>query len=476
MKKVVICLFLFLFVSYQSKVNAQAAWSLEKCINYAVENNLNIKQSQLAFQQAQLTEQLNRNARLPSLNGSSNVVAQFGRTIDPVTNEFSINAFSSQTLGLNANAILYNGGRINNQIEQSKLNAMAAREDLLQNQNDIALTVATSYINTLFAKERTSNAKQQLALTNIQIENTNKLIRAGALPENDILDLESQAALNQQEIIIQENAANNALLNLKLILQLPADEEFDIVNPNIKSDLKDDLDTQTLDGIYQEAVQNQHFIKAGKYRMESASLNEKIAKANKLPSLSIFGGINSRFSDQAPLFGDPTTTLIESPVQIAGSEVLIGQNVTIPNVIGTVPYFDQLSDNLGQNIGLSLNVPIYNNGQANIAQEQAKLNLLNTEYANEQLNQNLRSDIQQALTDAKAAKLQLAAAEKAVTATQTAFENSEKNFNLGGINSLELSIARNRLDATKIDLIVAKYQYLFNLKVIDFYRGESISF
>jgi len=476
MKEVVVCLFLFLSIAFQSKVNAQEVWSLEKCINYAIENNLGIKQSQLVFQQSQLTEQLNKNARYPSVNGSSSFGYQFGRTIDPTTNVFSLDAFSSQTLGVNASAILYNGGRINNQIEQSKLDAMAAREDLLQNQNDIALTVATSYINTLFAKERTSNAKQQLALSNIQIENTNKLIKAGALPANDILDLEAQAALNQQEIILQENAANNALLNLKLLLQLPADEDFDIVNPKLDITMDDALDTWTLDEIYTKAISNQPFIKAGKYRMESAAIGEEIAKASKLPRLTIFGGIDTRFSDQVPLLGDPTSAMVGIPVEFNGTSGTIFQNVEIPNVIGTVPYFDQLSDNLGQNVGVSLNIPIYNNSQANIAQEQAKLNMLNTKFANEQLNQNLRSDIQQALTDAKASKLQLIAAQKALSATQAAFENTEKNFSLGGVNSLELSIARNRLDATKIDLIVAKYQYLFNLKVIDFYRGDSISF
>ena len=476
MKEVVVCLILCFYITAQSKVNAQEVWSLEKCISYAIENNLGIKQSQVAFQRTQLTEQLNKNARYPSINGSSSFGYQFGRTIDPTTNVFSPDAFASQTLGLNASAVLYNGGRINNQIEQSKLDAMAAREDLLQNQNDIALTVATSYINTLFAKERTSNAKQQLALTNIQIDNTNKLIEAGALPVNDILDLEAQAALNQQEIILQENIASNALLSLKLLLQLPADEDFDITSPQLDVTIDDDLDTWTLDDIYAQAISNQPFIKAGKYRMESAAIGEKLARASKLPRLVIFGGIDSRFSDQVPLLGDPTIELVDIPVIIDNEPAILGQLRGSPNIIGTVPYFDQLSDNLGQNVGLSLNIPIYNNSQANIAEEQAKLNLLNTEYANEQLNQNLRSDIQQALTDAKASRLQLLAAQKAVSATQAAFENTEKNFSLGGVNSLQLSIARNRFDATKIDLIVAKYQYLFNLKVVDFYRGKAISF
>jgi len=476
MKKAIYYLLIVTFSTFGSGLKAQDVWSLEKCVNYALENNLGIKQSQLNVTQSLLTEQLNKNARYPSLSGTSNFGYQFGRTIDPTTNTFSRDAFASQTIGLNASAILYNGGRINNSIEQGKLDAMAAREDLMQSKNDIALTVATAYINTLFAKEQTANAEQRLALTLIQIENTKKLISAGALPANDILDLEAQEALNQQEIISQENVANVALLNLKLLLQLPPDQAFEIVDPNIEVVIDDAVDSWTLNEVYAQAVNNQPFIKAGNYRLQSATLGKKIAKSNKLPRLVIFGGIDTRFSDQVPLFGTPLDQAFEQNIVFNGIPATIEQIVEVPNIIGTVPYFDQLSDNLGQNIGLSLNVPIYNNSTANIAEERAKLNVLNTEYANQQLDQNLRADIQQALVDAKASKSQLIAAQKALDATEASFENTEKRFNLGAVNSLELSIARNRLDASQIDLVVAKYTYLFNVKVVDFYRGKAITF
>jgi len=466
------------------QVDAQGTWSLERCINHALENNLGIKQSQLAVEQALLSEQLSRNARHPSLNASSSFGYQFGRTIDPTSNTFSLNALAGQSLGINANATLYNGGRINNQIEQSKLDAMAAREDLLQNKNDIALTVATSFINVLFSKEQTSNAEQRLVLTEKQLENTRKLISAGALPANDVLELEAQQALNQQDIIIQDNAVNTALLNLKLLLQLPADQDFDIEVPSIDVNPSDEVDTWTVEEVYTKAVNNQPFIKAGKYRMESALLQEDIAKANKLPRLSIFGGIDSNYSDQFPEFGDPIVMTVGTDVVVEGIPMLppggvpltIFQDVTIPNNIGTLGYFNQLSDNLGQNIGVALSIPIYNNGQANIAQDQAKLAVLNTEYANEQLDQQLRSDIQQALTDARASKLQLIAAQKSMESRQASFSNTEKRFNLGAVNSLDLSVAKNLLDAAQIDLIVAKYQYLFNVKVVEFYRGEPLKF
>lgn len=476
MKVVNNCFFFLFLLCFNMHLNAQDIWSLEKCVNHALSENLGIKQTQLTVEQANLTEKLNRNSRNPSLNGSSNFGYQLGRTIDPTTNSFSLDAFASQTLGLNASAILYNGGRINNSIEQSKLDAKAAKEDLLQNKNDIALTVATAFINTLFAKERTQNAIQRLDLTAIQIENTSKLIQAGALPANDILDLEAQEALNQQEIILQKNAADLALLNLKLLLQIPVNQPFEIEVPSVKVTADDTIDSWTMEEVYDKAVNTQPFIKAGKYRMESASLQEKIAKAEKLPRLAIFGGIDTRFSDQVPLLGDPINRVIENDIILNGNTVTIGQNVDFPNVLGTVGYFDQLSDNLGQNVGLSLNIPIYNNGRANIAQERAKLNMLNTQYSNEQLDQRLKTDIQQAITDAKASKLQLRAAQKALDATKAAFENTEKRFNIGAANSLDLSVTRNRMDAAEIDLIVAKYQYLFNIKVVDFYRGVPITF
>ena len=459
-----------------SQANAQSKWSLERCIYHAFENNLGIKQSQLAVQQATLAEQLNKNARHPSINASSSFGYQFGRTIDPTSNTFSLDALAGQSIGINARATLYNGGRINNQIEQSRLDALAAREDLLQNKNDIALTVATSYINVLFAKEQTSNAKQRLALTEKQLENTEKLISAGALPANDVLELEAQQALNQQDIIIQDNAVNTALLNLKLLLQLPADQDFEVEVPNIDVSPDDSVDEWTVDEVYRKAVNNQPFIKASEYKLKSAKLQEEIAKADKLPVLTIFGGIDSNFSDQFPEFGEPITTRVNSEIFFNGMQATIGQDITVPNRLGTLGYFNQLSDNLGQNIGISLNIPIYNNGRANIAQDQAKLGVLNIEYANEQLDQQLRSDIQKALTDARASKLQLVASQKSMESRQASFNNTEKRFQLGAVNSLDLSVAKNLLDAAQIDLIVAKYQYLFNVKVVEYYRGVPLKF
>lgn len=476
MKRITIWLLISAFILVFSQAKAQSKWSLERCIYHALENNLGIKQSQLAVQQAKLTEELNKNARHPSVNASTNFGYQFGRTIDPTSNTFSLDALAGQSLGINASAILYNGGRINNQIEQSRLDAMAAREDLLQNKNDIALTVATSYINVLFATEQRSNAKQRLALTEKQLENTRKLISAGALPANDVLELEAQQALNQQDIIIQDNAVNTALLNLKLLLQLPADQEIEVEVPNVNVSPDDAIDAWTVDEIYRKAINNQPFIKASEYRLKSAKLQEEIAKSDKMPRLSIFGGIDSNYSDRFPEFGPDIETVIENDVFINGMPVTVGQPVSIPNRIGTLGYFNQLSDNLGQNIGVSLNIPIYNNGRANIAQDQAKLGVLNTEYANEQLDQQLRSDIQKALTDARASKLQLVASQKSLASRQASFDNTEKRFQLGAINSLDLSVAKNLLDAAQIDLIVAKYQYLFNVKVVEFYRGVPLKF
>ena len=476
MKRITSWLLISALILVFSQANAQSKWSLERCIYHALENNLGIKQSQLAVQQAKLTEQLNKNARHPSVNASTNFGYQFGRTIDPTSNTFSLDALAGQSLGINASATLYNGGRINNQIEQSKLDALAAREDLLQNKNDIALTVATSYINVLFATEQTSNAKQRLALTEKQLENTKRLISAGALPANDVLELEAQQALNQQDIIIQDNAVNTALLNLKLLLQLPADQDFEVEVPKIDVSPDDAVDTWTVDEVYRKAINNQPFIKASEYRLKSAKLQEEIAKSDKMPRLSIFGGIDSNYSDRFPEFGPDIETVIENDVFINGMPVTVGQPASIPNRIGTLGYFNQLSDNLGQNIGVSLNIPIYNNGRANIAQDQAKLGVLNTEYANEQLDQQLRSDIQKALTDARASKLQLVASQKSMESRQASFNNTEKRFQLGAVNSLELSVAKNLLDAAQIDLIVAKYQYLFNVKVVEFYRGVPLKF
>ena len=468
--------YFFLFLLFISSINIQAqeVWSLQKCVAYAQENNLTIQQSRLLIEQAKLNEQLGKYSRYPSLNASSAFGYQFGRTIDPTTNTFITEGIGGQTLNLDAGISLYNGGRINNSIKQSKINREAAEADLMQSSNDITLLIATTYLNVLFAKEQLTASKQRLALTNEQKKQTQKLISSGAIPANDILDVDAQIARNEQDLVAQENNLSISLLNLKQLLQLAPDFELDVEVPNIDWDENADIDALKLAGVYEQAVLTQPFIKAGELRLKSAEMQVDIAKADLMPSIGLFGGIDSRYSTKSPEFSDSEIQLGNPiPVVINGNASSI--QTFGPLQTGEVSYFSQINDNLGQSIGLNIRIPIYNNHRTKISMEQAKLNISSTLIQNEQAKQQLKTDIQTAITNAKASRKQMDASMKTVNATKAAYENASKKFTLGAINSFELSQAKNQFDNAQVESIVAKYDYIFKLKVVDFYRGKQIT-
>ncbi len=460
---------------------AQESWSLEKCINYAQQNNLNVKQAQYQISNAELTLQGAKLNRMPSVNGSVRGVTQFGRTIDPTTNTFNNQQILSNTFSLDVNFTLYNGNRLNNLIKQGEVDLAAAKFDAQATINDISLNVSAAYLNILLAEEQLEIARKALEQSQQQLEQTDKLIQAGSLPENERLDILAQVAQNEQTIIDAQNLVVSNYLNLKQLLVLDPDEEFSIQRPAIEVPTTSNPSAYQLEEIYTTALSTQPQIKAGEFRLQSAALDEDIARAGLLPSLSFFGSVSSNYSSLAKDFANPDRS---NEMQVFGPpiEVMVnGTNTTVAfaEIVGTVfpdkAYFDQIEENFGQLVGLSLNIPIYNRGTSRIAMERARINVLNTEVTNKQVKNTLKTNVQRAIADAQSARESYNAAQRTVDAAQAAFDNAQKRFDLGAINNLEYSTSRNNLDRAKVDLVRAKYQYIFNLKVVDFYMGKELS-
>ena len=454
---------------------AQDTWSLERCIRYAWDNNINIKKADLNVKSNQLKERGSKYARLPNLNGSVSGGYQFGRTIDPVTNNFNSLSIGTNGIGLNSSVMVYNGNRISNTIKQAGYDLQAAMADLAQVKNDISLSIASSYLNVLFAEEQLEAARKRKILTESQLSQVDKLIKAGARPQNARLEILATIARNEQAIITQENAVETGLLNLKNLLQLSPDKEIQLEKPStISIPEEDNPDILKMNELYKISLSNQPFVRADENRVKSATLGQDIARAGLLPQLSAFGGVSTNFSTrgQRP-DGTFRTVLIPQTVLIGGVPTEIITSKTIPNLEDN-PYFNQLDENFGQNIGLRLSVPIYNNHQARIQMDQAELNMINTQYTSEINKQNLKNNIQTAIANARAAKRTLRASETTVEASRAAFQNSEKQFQLGAINTFEYATAKNNLDQAEVDLIIAKYDYLFKLKVLDFYQGKKL--
>lgn len=460
--------------------HAQETWPLEKCIQYAQNKSLTIKQSQLAVSTNKITLEQNKMSRYPTVNGSANLGLNSGRTVDYSTNEISTRTSISNSFGVNSGVALYQGGRIKNSIKQSKIDIEASELDVEQASRDIALQVAQNYLQVLLADEQLQAAKSQLKQTEDQLVQTNKLIRAGTLPANNRLDIEAQIARNEQAVIAAENAVALGYLSLKQVMTLDMDKDIKVFTPSLDVD-ESSLASINLKSIYSQAVNTQPNVKAGELRVKSADVAELIAGASKKPTISISGGINSGYSSlDKKQVGTEDPILAAQPfianIPSLSTTPITGEflsTVAFP-ILGNRPYFEQLNNNLGQNLGVSLNYPIWDNKVAKNNKERARLNKESIQIQNQLLKQRLRVDIQNAYTNALASKKTYEAAERSLVAQKASYDNTKRRYDLGSANAFELSTARNTRALAETELIRSKYDYIFRLKILDFYSGKPI--
>lgn len=456
-------------------------WTLERAVTHALENNLQVKRLDNFAEIARIQLQQAKNSRLPTANGSSNVGAQLGRTIDPTTNEFEQQTIGFQGYQLNAGITLYQGGQIKNRLQQAKVDLAAAEMDTKVTGNNIGLQVASSYLNVLLFREQLANSRAQLELTQEQLANTMRLIEAGAAPEAQRFDLEAQEAANERAIVDLENQVDMAILGLKILLELDYNEEFDIITPDLNPSEAQLFENYALEEVFLSARGIQPTIAAAELRRESTELGIELAKAGMRPTISLFGSLSTNFSTAAKDFANPDRVpdlVIGSaiPVEIAGVPTTLAQFVPsfTPN-FPTLGYLNQLDRNFGQSVGMSINVPIYSQGRNKLNVQQAKVQRNNAALDIELAENNLRNDVELALTNLRAAQQTYRAAQASEEAAQAAYDNTQRSFRAGAANSLDLVTATNRLDQAKTELTRSKYQLVFNRQVIRFYLGQGLS-
>ena len=427
-----------------SSAQDHEAWSLERCISHAIDNNIQIKQSALQKESARLDKTQSLAQLFPSLNASAGFNVNFGRNLDFASNEYVNAQTNSNSFYVGSSIPLFNGFRLLNGFKQSQIDLLAAEHDLQGLTNDIVMNIATAFMQVMFNEELLLVAQEQLDVTAEQLTRTQKLVDAGSLPAGNVFDVEAQFATNELQVINMENALSASVLTLKQMLNLNASETFRIERPSIVVPI-DQLGSKTVGTVYDHALQNWPKIKSRESNLESARKGEKMAFASYTPTLSGSVSVSTRYSSAAFL-GDPD------------------------------PYSTQLDQNLGESIGLSLNIPIFNALQSRTTVKKSHLNRINAELLLQDEKNQLYATVQQAYNDAQAAKRQFDASEKSVTATERAFEYSEQRYEVGMMNSLEFSTASNNLARSKSELLRSKFDYIFKMKVLDFYQGKPITF
>lgn len=444
MTRTSLALTLLFFFNIAGGVKAQDTWSLEKCITYALENNLQVKQQNLAVETKENALTVAKMAHLPTFNASASHSYSFGRAIDYGSNQVS-NDIISTSFSINANLTLFNGFEILNSRKQSQTNYLAAKSDVETIKNSIAIQIALGYLQILFNDELVNSTATQVELSKMQVERTRVLVNAGSLPEGNLFEMEAQLASDEAQLVNAQNQLDLAYLTLTQMLDLKSAESFRIEKPT-NVDVEEKLAATNPQEIFNISIGIMPQIKGSELNVESANYGLKIAKGRYYPQLSL----GASYSSGARQF------LKENPL------------------VAEVPFETQIRDNASTYIGFSLSIPIFNGLQTRKGVSNAKINLSSTQIDLENQKNSLYKDIQQAYADALAALKKYKSTQKSLQALEEAFRYSEQKFNLGMVTSIDYTTAKNKLAKAQTDLLQAKYEFIFKSKILDFYKGETL--
>jgi outer membrane protein len=453
---------------------AQQAWSLEECIQYAMENNIQIKQSVLNTEYNENLLKQSKLSQIPNLNASGNYNFSWGRVLDQTTYQFTENQQSNSiSLGFSSSANLFNGLRVRNTIIQNNLNLMASYQDVEKIRNDISLNIAAAYLSIMFNRELLAVTESQLEITGQQVERTGKMVDAGKLAKGNLLELQAQYAGEELNLVNAENQLAISLLNLQQILDLPIDTAFDVVIPELADPDEDPILINALE-IYRIAETNMPQIKSAELNMESSEQGLKIAKGGRSPQLYVSANYNTGYSDlreQVTSFNEDQRIPIG---ETAGGETVFTYPQDIP-VYGAYPFFEQIRDNTSAGVGLGLSIPIFNGWQVNGNIANARLALENAQLNLQSQKLTLYASINQAYADAIAALKSFNASNQALVSMAESFKYTEKKFEVGLVNTVDYNVSKIQLTRTQSDLLQAKYDFIFRVKILNFYKGEPIT-
>ncbi|MEP6647513.1 MAG: TolC family protein [Saprospiraceae bacterium] len=456
-------------------ISAQEEWNLEKCIREALSKSLTLKQANLLEKGNEIEGKRLRMQHIPNLNANSDFGISFGRVINPATNNFETDNSLYQSIGASSNLVLFNGGRINNSIRQNKLTTTASTEDVHQAENDLALNVALAYLNVLFAYENLEIAKGRVQLSQHQLENLDKMIAAGTKPENDRFDIQAQIAADQEAIVTAQNNIDNNLLILKQQMLMEPDYPLVIERPTLDVSSLEALENESFETVYVAALSSQPNIQAAEHRQQADELGVSIARSQMVPNIGVGANLGTNWSDLEKTPGSYVIQRIPQPgVYINGAPAVFEIDNSIPTTFNSIPYTTQLNNHFGYGFGASIQIPIFNNYSAKAAVENAKINVLNSAISTDLVKQTLKTNIQNALTSARASKKSLEAAEASSTAAKVALKNADRLAEIGSLNNFEYLSARNRSDTAELNVLIARYDYFFKIKVIEYYMGRGI--
>ena len=447
MRKIFLIIPFFLLLT---AVKSQEVWTLEKCVEYALSNNIQVKQQLLQVKSESALLQQDKLSLLPSLNGGASHGYNFGQTVDRYTNQFATSRVQTDNFYLGSSLTLFDGFQKINQVKQRKSDLEATRYETDKFMDDISLNIATGYLQILFYNELAKTAEKQLKATELQAQRLKTLVDAGALAEGDYFTIEAQKASENSQFVSAQNNLFIARLTLAQMLDLPNLDGFEIEYPDLDMATQPSLSIKP-DQIYEYALETQPSIKSAQSKVKSSEIGLSMAQGGQSPTLSLQGSLGTGYSGAAQVFD------------------------TLTNEYITKSWNDQINDNFNKSFSINLNVPIFNGWSTRTNISRAKINVENQKYNLELSKLQLRKTIQQAYVDAKAALNNYEASTAGVNAAHESFRYAEQKFNVGTLNSVDYNNAKKDLEKAESDQLRAKYEFIFKSTVLDFYMGKPLT-
>lgn len=428
-------------------------WTLEECVRYALDNNITIKLSELDVKSAAIDKKSALGSYLPSVNGSASHSWNIGRNVNPITNIASTETTQYTQLGISAGVDIYKGLQNQNIYRRTKLSIIASQYQLVKMQEDIALNVANAFLEILFNKENLKVKKEQLTIDEKRFARSEEMVNAGTIPRGDLFDLKATVATDKQAIIVAENSLLISKLSLAQLLQLKEFTDFDVIDDTNATDENGILLQNPVD-IYNKAKEIRTDLKIAQTNLEIAEKNVVIARGAYQPTLKGFYSFGTSASY---------------------SDILTGQDANgNPIYVSPDPAIQQFSDNKGHTFGLQLNVPIFNGFSTRNNVQRNKISLEKSKIDLEQKSLDLQRNVYTAFTDAKGALNAYESSTVTLEARQQSYNYAKEKYDVGLMNSFDFTQAQTLLTNAQSDVIRTKYDYIFKIKILEFYFGIPI--
>jgi len=427
----------FLVTAAMLMAQQDKTWTLEECINYALEKNIQVRKSELANTRNLTYAGQAKVQRFPSVNASVN--HNFNWSKSNVSGESGLNGTNGSNISVNSGVTVFNASKLTNQIKQAGLDVESGIYSLETTKESISLTILDSYLQVLYAEEQVNNSKKQIESTASQVDLAKERLATQLISQADYAQVKSQLASEKLNLANAENQLAIAKVNLEQLMELPVSNDFRIAHPGFDENVNRNI-VPDVGSVFETAMAIKPQIKNASVSKEIAALDEKIAKAGYYPVLSASAGLGTNYSS-----------------------------------IGSDPYFTQINDGVSPSLGLSLSIPVFQKNQVKTSVAIARIGYQDAELSEINAKNELRKSIEQACLDVTSAQIKYEASLENFSATTESAALSDEKFRQGMINSVDYLVSKTNLIVAESELLQSKFNLIFSYKVLDFYTGKPLT-